>query len=404
MTLADFVLRPIGFFYLVTAFLTIRALVMGSFLDRALAAIAAGQPPRAERLRSWWLIVATTLIAFGGAALMLLWEGAVVLFCVNAAAQVFYIAVAAPRWFDPGDPPNPLGRAASRQAMVIYVASSALVLVAWNSGVLLPFSALSPLSLTLTALLLAFGLLTPLRQYLAGAGNVHVHSATAPAASPEPEVDMDDPPPPLPNRLVLTPSFTGTGVRDEESNEDVPIHVLQSYLPFDLCQRIEDWMYQFSQVADRDDPRRCSVANDIAWDRVVSEGEAIYGQMVAILGPAQVHYQPLPSPVTPTTELGTRVELRATYLDWPIRDLRPEGTTTVAASELGLSFGLVNDLEAWTDAFEHSFDPAVSGDTSTWPAERLAEHHRQGRDLAERLRRELAATGRGDVEIIYRED
>ncbi|MCF4164690.1 hypothetical protein L2U69_03410 [Zavarzinia compransoris] len=401
MTLADFILRPIGFFYLVTAFLTIRAIVVGGFLDRALAAMNAGGPTRAGRLRQWWLVVATVLIAIGGAALMLLWEGAIVLFLINAAAQAFYLFVAAPRWFDPGDPPNPLGRVASQRALVIYLASTLLVLTAGLQGELLPFSALTPFGLTVTALMLVFGLQRPIRQHLAAVSVAPVETVVTPSGPADPGLGDEIPPPPLPARIVLTPSFTGSGVRDDESGEDVPLHVLQAHLPFDLCQRIDDWVFQFTEVADRDDPRRCSVKNDVAWDRMVSEGEAIFGQMVRRLGPDRVHFMPMPSPVEPAVEIGDRLELGVRHLAWPTWDQLPDGEVEVAPADLGLSYGLVQDLGAWATAYDDGVD-AETGGPPRWTPERKAAHDSAGEILAARLRRELAATGRGNVEVVFR--
>lgn len=397
MTLADFILRPIGFFYLVTAFLTIRAIVVGGFLDRALAAMSAGGPTRAARLRQWWLVIATVLIAVGGAALMLLWEGAIVLFLVNAAAQVFYLFVAAPRWFDPGDPPNPLGRIASQRALVIYLASTLLVLTAGLQGELVAFSALTPFGLTVTALMLVFGFQRPIRQHLAAVSMPVAETGITPGASVDPAPGDEIPPPPLPDRIVLTPSFTGSGVRDDESGDDVPLHVLQAHLPFDLCQRIDDWVFQFAEVADRDDPRRCNVKSDLAWDRMVSEGEAIFGQMVRHLGPDRVNFLPMPSPAEPVVTLRGPIELGVRYLGWPLCD----GETEIAPADAGLSFGLVQDLDAWAGAYDESIEPATAP-LSRWTPDQKSAHDRTGAALAERLRRELAATGRSSIEVIFR--
>lgn len=65
---------------------------------------------------------------------------------------------------------------------------------------------------------------------------------------------------------------------------------------------------------------------------------------------------------------------------------------------LGLSDGLVADLRAWADEYQGSLDPDDPG-TPLWSEARYAAHEMRGFDLARRLARELAATGRGDMPV-----
>lgn len=70
----------------------------------------------------------------------------------------------------------------------------------------------------------------------------------------------------------------------------------------------------------------------------------------------------------------------------------------VDPATLGLSDALVADLAAWADDYQSSFDPEDPM-TTVWSEARYAEHEARGFDLARRLARELAATGRGDMPV-----
>jgi hypothetical protein len=67
--------------------------------------------------------------------------------------------------------------------------------------------------------------------------------------------------------------------------------------------------------------------------------------------------------------------------------------------EFGISWRLACDLVDWAEAFDGAIDRDDPGGPSPWTDAQFAEHEEQGRALAVRLARELAATGRGDVTV-----
>ena len=115
------------------------ALLTSHVIDRALAAISATKPTRAETAQSLWLLGAANVILAGGAALVLLLEAAAWIFVASALAQAAYLFFVAPRFFDRDDPPDATGRRQSTNAFVVYAAATALVLWAAARGKLAPW-------------------------------------------------------------------------------------------------------------------------------------------------------------------------------------------------------------------------------------------------------------------------
>lgn len=128
------VLRLVGAFYAFAGVVATRAAVTSLFLDRALAAIGAKKPPRAETLQFCWLLGSGMLVGAGGLALMLLLDIAAWLFLASALAQAAYIAMLAPRYFDVADPPDARGRRQTVNAFIVYAAATAFVLWALATG------------------------------------------------------------------------------------------------------------------------------------------------------------------------------------------------------------------------------------------------------------------------------
>jgi len=140
MTLAiETVLRFLGLFYVLSGIVVVRTLAASGMADATYAAIMGTAPSRAERLREVWLGVGSVLIGLGGLALALLLDAAAVLFVLAAAQQGAYLLVVAPRCFDPADPPDPAGRAKTRNAAIVYGIVTALVVAAAGTGLLRPW-------------------------------------------------------------------------------------------------------------------------------------------------------------------------------------------------------------------------------------------------------------------------
>jgi hypothetical protein len=137
MDAVDIILRFVGAFYAFAGYVGTRATLTSYFLDKAIAAIAAGKPSRAETGKAIWLLCASTVIMVGGIMLMLLLDMSVVAFSIALIGQVVYVAYVAPRYFDVDDPPEAVGRQRSVNALVLYGAATAFVLWAAYTGRLL---------------------------------------------------------------------------------------------------------------------------------------------------------------------------------------------------------------------------------------------------------------------------
>lgn len=130
----DIGLRIVGAFYAFAGVVATRAAITSSMLDRALAQISAKKAPLHETAQTAWLIIASLIVLWGGAALMLRLDIAVWLFLASAILQAFYIFIVAPRWFDVEDPPDVGGRQRTTNAFTIYLAATALVVWAFTTG------------------------------------------------------------------------------------------------------------------------------------------------------------------------------------------------------------------------------------------------------------------------------
>jgi len=134
MELTEIALRAVGAFYVFAGYIASRAGLTSHAIDHALAALTAEKPAVAERRQTEWLLATSVLLMAGGAALVLLWEGATWLFLASAAGQVVYLYWLAPRYFDVHDPPDPQGRQQSTNAFAIYIAATAFVGWAFAMG------------------------------------------------------------------------------------------------------------------------------------------------------------------------------------------------------------------------------------------------------------------------------
>ena len=134
MDAIDLLLRFVGAFYVFAAYVGARASLMSLLIDRAIAAIGGQPPPRAELLKSYWLIAASVIVMIGGATLLFLLDVAVWAFLASSVGQAMYLFYAAPRYFDAEDPPDETGRRRSLNAFIIYVVATALVVWAAGAG------------------------------------------------------------------------------------------------------------------------------------------------------------------------------------------------------------------------------------------------------------------------------
>lgn len=134
MDLLDLLLRAVGAFYVFAGFVATRAATTSRFLDEAIAALGDGVPSAAETLKYRWHMVASAIVLGGGVALLLLLDVAPGLFALSSAMQAIYLLWVAPRYIDPHDEPDATGRAQTRNAFVVYLLATALVVWAASDG------------------------------------------------------------------------------------------------------------------------------------------------------------------------------------------------------------------------------------------------------------------------------
>lgn len=137
-------LQAAGLFYFLTAFVAMRAAATGGLIDAVLGALTPAEPAeaKAQTQRRRWLVWGSVLNGWGGAAITLRWDGAILILSVAAAAQWLYLLDIAPRHLDPHDPPDPAGRRSTRSAAVLFTAVSAIAVIAFLQGRLVPFALL----------------------------------------------------------------------------------------------------------------------------------------------------------------------------------------------------------------------------------------------------------------------
>jgi hypothetical protein len=136
--LSHSVLVAVGAFYAFAGFVGMRAALQGRLIDLAIAGISMTPPAKAETARGAWLLVSSLVVLAGGLFLVLRLDWAAAAFVVSAAGQAIYLLLIAPKFFDPGDPPDEKGRQQTINAFILYSAATLFVLWAYRTGKLMP--------------------------------------------------------------------------------------------------------------------------------------------------------------------------------------------------------------------------------------------------------------------------
>jgi hypothetical protein len=137
-------LRAVGAFYAIGSLIVLWSTLTSALAERAQAAIEARPLPSLAVWRTWWLAASALLLLASGLALALLLNLAMPLFVLSAAGQAFYLTILAPRSFDLVEPPDEAGRSGTRNALLVLLVATALVLVAWSAGWLLELRTIPP--------------------------------------------------------------------------------------------------------------------------------------------------------------------------------------------------------------------------------------------------------------------
>lgn len=386
----DIGLRLIGLFYIAAGIVAARQMLLNDILDKALSGLTMEPVPRAEALRARWLMGGALSVFLGGTLLAVLSVLALPAFLIAAAGQALYLGHVAPRFLDPGDPPDADGRRSTANAFRLYLAATALVALGAAAGRLRwPQDEPWPLAGALIAAALFSG--------------YHIHQLCRPLGGrPEPADQpldgSDDAPLPQRIRLQIRPPLLPFA--DDETGRVVPQALAVRTFGEELVGDILDWETNYLGTIPQG-KRRGGFTDPETAGYHEAEGRALAARMADAIGAARVVYAPVGTPFARAPErLRTdpaRIKVMADYGCHPLWSL-DDDYGEIDPEVLGLSAALVADLGAWAERFEDALD----WDDAGAPKEDdgfLAGHEAEGRRLAVRLARELRDQGRGHVMV-----
>lgn len=385
------VLILIGFFYTMAAIVTIRVGAMNMLMTNALSAISPVDPREraAERNRGWLLGLMAVLYGAGGILLMLRLDLAAAVFLVSAILYGLYLYWIAPRFLDPWDPPEGSGRSSTRNAFFLYLGATAVVLAAWQGGALRRASDENPWVLAAAAVLV-----TALAVYA-------LHAFSPWRRYPRIDLPIDDcMSAPLPQKLIMTPSWDGVGLIDAADGEPIWYSLSEKDMPQADWQDITAWNDLFRKMADPDDPLGQSFLVPDAEKRLEEVGRPIFKRVAGRLGADRIAFEPKPRPNSPQMEFSAcRIFVDAN--GDPLQQIEGGAHHFLAPVRAGISWSLANALGDWAFRYGDRVDPHDIDAPPSWTQQEEAAHKAEGRALAERLARELAATGREHVAVWY---
>jgi hypothetical protein len=199
---------------------------------------------------------------------------------------------------------------------------------------------------------------------------------------------QEPPMPPLPRRIMMTPSWKHGALFDADTKQPIEEAQERLHLPEPVRDLLGDWIVQFIHLADAADPWRCALLDPATQEQLSRGGEAARVALAACIGDRELIYCPQALPVAASIDVSD-LELRADQGCWALWfGPQDDGVGDIPADQLGLSWGLARAIEQWGYEIE---EPQVD----------LQEHDKNGAILAERLRRELAATGRESVRVRF---
>lgn len=276
MDLTDPFFRAVGAFYLAGSWFALRAVLMDSVLDKALAALSAGKEDPKEKARRLIVGGFTVLFGAGGMALMLMSFWAMPLFLASLAAQVVWL-FRARRFFIPEEEDDAASVNQLRNSSILYAAATFAVVWLWRDGRLGPWDDPLAAILTMAALL--------------GLGGWFLYHLSWKPGSPDPFADdADDEPDPAPTRIVIDPVRGYWPLID--SDIDMRFNHLK-VLDEELAHRIEEWDDVFQNAFDpEDEAAGPDFASPEARATYLAEGEAIAGELAALFGEDNVSFGP----------------------------------------------------------------------------------------------------------------
>lgn len=381
----------IGLFYAVAAVITIRVGATTVLMTNMLTSLSSVDPREhaAERNRGWILGLMAVLYGAGGILLALRLDIAAAVFALSAAFYALYLYVIAPRFLDPWDPPEEPGRSGTRNAFFLYLGATAIVLAAWQAGALEPASAQPSWVLTVATVLV-----TALAVYA-------LHAFSPWRRYPKVQMPIDaEMSPPLPQNLVMTPSWDGTGLIDADDGEPIWYALSEKDMPEADWQAVTGWNDLFRQMADPDDPLGQWFLVPDAERKLEEAGRPIFERLAQRLGADRISFEAKPRPNHAHAEF----EACRIFIDAngdPLQRVEGDDHHFLAPVRAGISWSLVNALGEWAFRYGDHLDSSDIDAPLNWAPEVEAAHRAEGRALAERLAREFAATGRSHVIVWY---
>lgn len=274
LTALPWILFVIGLFYTLGGVVLIRRMAMGRLLDQAIAAITL-KHDRVEETATRLLTIGGWLTFASGLSLMAQSRAALVIFILNILAQGGYLVWAA-RYRPVTDELERRGRAATRNALLIYVGVFALVVMTEQHG--LWRSWLGKGLAGLMADLVAIGAVTAAFFFLltsSGRGGLgRKGKSYRDFLDPEEDEGPDYDPTTPPSCLRLAPDYQCWPLWDDESGSNVNPDNLA--LSADLVARIARWDAIYQKGYKPDDPLT-SGFEDVTEERFwADEAEAIW--------------------------------------------------------------------------------------------------------------------------------
>ncbi|MBX9760176.1 MAG: hypothetical protein K2Y29_15470 [Beijerinckiaceae bacterium] len=391
-------LRLIGAFYCLGSIFGAWMITRYSFIDHAIEAISGKRTPTAETLREGAMLAGLLPVFAAGLALMFLSPLSPWLFAAGVVWQAVYLGWLAPRILDPADAPEPGGRAKTWRAFALYIVSTGLVLWAAFAGLLAGPSGLLAAGLGAAATI-GFGVWA-FRRLL----NPMDKSIATPNASTNSNEYESGPDEPAGISVILRPSWNDGVLFDQATGEPVSWRWQEAYLSEQACDLLSDVNALFRRYADPYDPRRCALLDPADAALIVAGVQDALAIVRQELGAERVEFEPLPAPVEPEMS-AARVKIEPFHLNSTIWSLdEPAGgrPRPIYADHFGISWSLARHLDQWAlDWHEAQGDDAQTPEEPpAWSEAQAAAHEEEGRVLAVRLARELAATGR-DVVVFH---
>jgi hypothetical protein len=401
---AGWALRLVGAFYALAAVFALRRCAMDLLLTRALAALRASdsKETRAENGRIALQVLQLLLVGFGGIALMPLLSLALPIFIASAGLHALNVFVLAPRIFDPLDPPDAAGLAQRRRSMLVYLMATLLIAAAEFAGVLRDWRAEAWPVLALAALL-GLGLMGYAFRLLRGMPRAPAWATDTAPLGPLP---ADEPPQPEPGydealrnaSFILSPSWDEGALFEAKTCRPVFLTLPRDMLTEADWDAIQFLLDVWRDVGDPADPQRCRFSAPDGAARIATEGEWVFQQLAARLAPRPIRFEPTPWPRLSLHD-ATAVRLMSELGAGPLWVTNETGHEPVNPQDFGISWRLALDIHIWGLDFDEGIGWDDPGGPPLWTEAEAAAHEAEGLLIAQRLARELAATGRGHVPL-----